>query len=150
MSAQPQMTGYRWAKMNKTQQLYNELMSGARKKNKYGAKKQRVDGHAFDSKAEAKRYGELKLLEKAGEIHFLEVHPQYHMYVKGLLIAAYKADFGYRDRLGRQHVEDVKGGPTAKRRDFILIRKLMKACLDIDVEIVGSPALRSIAVGKAA
>jgi hypothetical protein len=35
---------------------------------KFHAKRTQVDGIWFDSKAEAGRYGELKLLERAGEI----------------------------------------------------------------------------------
>ena len=38
------------------------------RKSKYGNIKTRVDGILFDSKKEAKRYLELKLLEKAGRI----------------------------------------------------------------------------------
>lgn len=38
------------------------------KKSKYGAVKTEVDGIMFDSKREAKRYQELRLLEQAWEI----------------------------------------------------------------------------------
>lgn len=38
------------------------------KKSKYGAVKTEVDGIKFDSKREASRYQELRLLEQAGEI----------------------------------------------------------------------------------
>lgn len=38
------------------------------KKSKYGAVKTEVDGIKFDSKHEALRYQELRLLEQAGEI----------------------------------------------------------------------------------
>ena len=38
---------------------------------KYGAKKATVDGIVFDSRKEARRYSELKILEKAGEIENL-------------------------------------------------------------------------------
>ena len=44
---------------------------------KYNAKRVKRDGYTFDSKAEAKRYWELKQLEKAQEIAFLEVHPKF-------------------------------------------------------------------------
>lgn len=37
-------------------------------KNKYKAVKTTVDGIKFDSKAEARRYTQLKLLERAGQI----------------------------------------------------------------------------------
>ena len=38
------------------------------KYNKYANKKVQLDGIAFDSRKEAKRYAELKLMEKAGEL----------------------------------------------------------------------------------
>ena len=38
---------------------------------KYHAKKTRLDGLTFDSQKEAQRYAELKLLERAGQIHSL-------------------------------------------------------------------------------
>lgn len=139
-------TGYQWAKRTKTQQLITELdlqPPGWRspKRNKYGAKKQIVDGITFDSKREAQVYGELKLREKAGEIRALDVHPQYNLAVNGEPIAKYKPDFRFLDLQvsvwGRRlRVIDVKSPPTAKKRDFVLIRKLMKAIHDIDVEVV--------------
>ena len=45
--------------------------------NKYGSKKIEVDGIVFDSKKEAKRYSELLLLEKAGEISDLQRQVKY-------------------------------------------------------------------------
>jgi hypothetical protein len=122
--------------------------------NKFNAVKVRLDGYVFDSKAEAKRYGELKLLKRAGKIHSLDVHPKYALTVNGVLISTYKPDFRYSTwrleglvgvaRQEHTHVEDVKSPPTAKKRDFILIRKLMKALHGIEVEIIGarSPAVR--------
>ena len=44
---------------------------------KYGNTKVKVDGITFDSKAEARRYGELKLLERAGEITSMELQPTF-------------------------------------------------------------------------
>ena len=44
--------------------------------NKYNAVTTTIDGIKFASGAEAQRYCELKLLEKAGEIYDLEVHPR--------------------------------------------------------------------------
>ena len=46
-------------------------------RNKYGARKTVIDGITFDSKREAIRYQELKLLERAGEIKDLELQPKY-------------------------------------------------------------------------
>ena len=51
---------------------YNFYNKGA---SKYKAQKTEVDGILFDSKKEAKRYAELKFLEKAGEISNLVLQP---------------------------------------------------------------------------
>lgn len=42
-----------------------------------------VDGVKFDSRAEANRAGELKLLERAGEIRNLEFHPKLPLFIRG-------------------------------------------------------------------
>lgn len=47
------------------------------KKNKYSNKITLVDGIKFDSKAEAKRYKELKLMEQAGLIKSLVLQPKF-------------------------------------------------------------------------
>ena len=45
--------------------------------NKYRNKKIQIDMYVFDSIAESKRYKELKLLERAGEISELELQPKF-------------------------------------------------------------------------
>jgi len=76
----------------------------------------RIDTITFDSHAEMKRWGELRLLEKAGRITRLERQPRNHLHVGGRKIGAYVADFTYFKLLpdglieGDQVVEDVKGG----------------------------------------
>ena len=64
-------------------------------KHKYRAIKTTVDGKTFDSKKEAKRYTELKLLEKTGMITHLELQPTYQITVNGVDICKYRADFRY-------------------------------------------------------
>jgi hypothetical protein len=108
---------------------------------KYKNRKIEVDGIVFDSRKEANRYRQLKLLEGAGMIRDLQ------MQVKFVLIPAqyskdeftkkgkpkcierecsYLADFVYYDEYGDRIVEDVKG----YRKDgayniFSIKRKLM-------------------------
>ena len=87
------------------------------RRHKYGAKRAEVDGHKFDSKAEARRYGELKMLEKAGKIVGLKVHPKFGLRVdmgrRGKTeIGFYEADFHYLSEGGEAVVEDVKGVRT--------------------------------------
>lgn len=116
--------------------------------NKYKAVKTTIDGITFDSKREAKRYTELKLLEKAGHITHLELQPEYQITINGAKICKYKADFRYftvrqenreqytnskgewqtptitGDKEG-QIVEDVKGFKTPIYR---LKKRLVEAC----------------------
>jgi hypothetical protein len=85
---------------------------------KYKAVRTEVDGVMFASKAEARRYQELRLLEKAGHVERLTMQPSYDLMVisSGLRtnkIGEYRADFSYYDVLARKHViEDVKGFKT--------------------------------------
>jgi|TARA_Y100000310_G_scaffold126112_1_gene124867 hypothetical protein len=92
-------------------------------KNKYGAVRVRIDGIDFDSRAEARRYVDLKMLEKAGEIRNLELQPKFECVVDGTKICTYRADFQYF--CGNERVvEDVKGVKTPVYR---LKKKLVEA-----------------------
>lgn len=85
---------------------------------KYNSKKTVVDDIAFDSKREARRYQELKALEKAGQITDLKLQVPYRLMasmkdengktVRGI---KYIADFVYREN-GQEVVEDCKGYRT--------------------------------------
>ena len=80
---------------------------------KYGAKAVEVDGIRFASKAEAARYGELSLLQKAGEIIGLKVHPRYDLLsYNGAKVCVYEADFEYQVPGKGLVTEDVKGVRT--------------------------------------
>ena len=91
---------------------------------KYNNTKIRVDGRLFDSKAEAARWQELQLLERAGEITELERQVEYELIPKqkGERAVKYIADFRYVDHEGKTVVEDTKGVKTPV---YILKRKLM-------------------------
>jgi hypothetical protein len=103
---------------------------------KYRAKPTTIDGIRFASKAEARRYQELKLLERAGEIHNLETHPKYTLSVNNQVICTYTADFRYEES-GEVIVEDVKSRPTMTPV-YRLKKKLMKAIYNIDIkEVMG-------------
>lgn len=88
--------------------------------NKYFNKKVIVDGIRFDSKKEAKRYTELKLLKRAGHLKELELQKVFELQPKytnnkGEHIRAitYKCDFFYYDNKKEQYiVEDTKGFKT--------------------------------------
>lgn len=97
--------------------------------NKYNAKKAEIDGITFDSKKEARRYAELKLLLRGGEIRDLRLQVEYELIPKqaGERACNYIADFVYQDvRTGETVVEDVKGyKKSAAYSIFAIKRKLM-------------------------
>jgi len=101
------------------------------KPSKYKNKKTTVDNIEFHSKKEARRYGELKILESQGKIRELVLQPPYPCKVNGHVVTTYKADFRYYDVLtGRVVVEDTKGFRTA---EFILKKKLVEALYNIQI-----------------
>lgn len=94
------------------------------RRGKYGAVPTEVDGIRFASKGEARRYSDLKLLERAGEITHLELQPVYPIVINGVRVGKYVADFRYREKDGRLTVEDFKGVRTPLYR---MKRKLVEA-----------------------
>ncbi len=102
--------------------------------NKYNAKRVLLDGICFDSKAEANYYAALKLREKANEVTDIELQRWYDLIVNGVLVARYRADFVFFDRLCfTRRIVDTKGVVT---RDFRMKQRLMKACHGLEIEVV--------------
>lgn len=117
---------------------------GLRSRRKYGNKKIQADGQVFDSKKEYKRWCELSLLERAGEISKLQRQvpfilipeqraPGTETYKRGPRKGqvkpgpvlerkvTYIADFMYEE-YGNVVVEDTKGLRT---KEYVIKRKLM-------------------------
>jgi hypothetical protein len=122
---------------------FQKYLKDDEKQNKYKNKKVSVDGKKFDSFLEAKRYSQLRLLEKAGDITDLRTQ------VKYVLIpsqkrkdgsvereCSYIADFVYMDRMTRETVvEDTKSAAT-KTREYVIKRKLMLHVHGIEIREV--------------
>lgn len=107
--------------------------------NKYRNKKVIVDDYVFDSIQESRRYKELKLLLKAGEISNLELQPRFLLQEsfkkngKTYRKIKYIADFMYLQD-GKYIVEDVKGIQTDV---FKLKHKLFeKIYPDLELRII--------------
>jgi len=88
------------------------------RKSKYGARKVTVDGITFDSKKEANKYCELKVLKRAGEIVDFELQPEFEL-IPGFTYKnkkyrpiKYRADFKVIYPNGRVVVIDTKGYRT--------------------------------------
>ena len=124
---------------------------------KYHSRKTVVDGMVFDSRKEAARYRELKLLERAGLIRDLERQVKFVLIpeqrepdtidyskskhgrrVRGRIIereCAYIADFRYFDcEADKVIIEDVKGLKSGTAYEvFKIKRKLMLYLYNIKV-----------------
>ncbi len=124
-------------------------------RSKYGSRKQTVSGITFDSRKEARRFQELRLLEQAGQISDLRLQvkyqlippqraPSFEVYKSGpnkgrrkpgkLLEkeCSYIADFVYVQD-GETVVEDAKGYRTDV---YIIKRKLMLKRYGIQIQEV--------------
>ena len=104
-----------------------------KKRLKFNNKFTKVDGVTFQSKKEAQRWGELKLLEKAGEISCLEHHRVFDLIVNDVLVTTYECDFSYLEDAVLV-VEDVKGGEATKTGLYLVKKALMKAVLGIEIQ----------------
>lgn len=113
------------------------------KSNKYGNAKVTVEGITFDSKREARRYLDLLLLEKAGDISDLQRQVKYVLIPAqrepdiigpkggrkpGKVIekeVSYIADFRYKDKEGNTIVEDAKGYKDGSAYAIFSIKRKM-------------------------
>jgi hypothetical protein len=116
---------------------------------KYHAKPTTIDGIRFDSQKEARRYQELKLLERAGEIRNLERQPEFDLnvvqrsddYNYSKKVGVWRGDFRYEERrytaAKRERwdviVEDVKGFKTPVYR---LKKRMVEAQYGIQIREV--------------
>lgn len=106
---------------------------------KYRNKITEVDGIKFHSKKEAKRWGELRMLVKAGEIRGLRRQVKFDLEVNGMKVCSYVADFLYKEVYPSESgspcysediIEDCKGFKTP---EYNLKKKLMRAIHNIEI-----------------
>ena len=88
--------------------------------------------NGFASKKEARRYSDLVLLERAGQISDLRIKTRYPIVVNGVKVCDYEDDFSYVEN-GARVVEDAKGFRTPVYR---LKVKLMRAVHGIAIKEV--------------
>lgn len=107
--------------------------AGKSGRTKYGNVRTEAFGIWFDSKTEADRYCQLRVLERIGRISGLVCQPEFPIVANGVKVASYFADFEYRDGDGNRVVEDVKSPATAKNPLYRLKRKLAEAIHGVTV-----------------
>lgn len=111
--------------------------------NKYHARKVEIDGETFDSQAECRRWCELKLLERAGQISRLERQVKLALHFNGTPVkirskgfpngraCKYTADFAYFENNVRVF-EDYKGKDTEASR---LRRAVVEAIYNVEIRV---------------
>lgn len=99
------------------------------RKSKYGAQRVTVDGIAFDSKRESRRYLVLKDMHASGEIK--RFHRQVIFDLDGGII--YRCDFQVFKNDGSVSYQDSKGVST---KEFKIKMRLLRAKFGIEVELV--------------
>ena len=97
--------------------------------NKYRAERVKVDGYSFDSKKEAKRYAELKLLMMTGDVRWFIRQPAYDM-GNGTV---HRLDFLVCWKDSSITHEDVKGKETGPSKAK---RKIIEGRYGIKVELI--------------
>lgn len=130
--------------MRMTEEQYSALLQRRQtntvttmtKRPKYGNRKVTDPiGAVYDSTKEFRRWQELQLRERAGEIAELRRQVPFALVVEGELICKYIADFVYFDGKAAV-VEDVKSPATRKLEGYRLKVKLMSAILKLQVREV--------------
>lgn len=101
-------------------------------RNKYKAQPVVTEEGRFASKKEYADWQALKLRERLGHITHLERQVPFDLAVNGQHICRYVADAVFFEG-GKRVVVDSKGVVTP---EFKLKAKLLKACLNIEVELI--------------
>lgn len=112
--------------------------------NKFGARGVNTPDGYFHSKGEYARWKYLLQRRMAGEIQDLSRQAKYELKIDNLLICTYTVDYIYFDRLRNEWVvEDYKPWHDAKNmrmKEVVQMKvRLMKALLNIDVELIKKP-----------
>ena len=112
-----------------------------KKPSKYNNRKVELDGFTFDSQKEARRYSELKILVRVGEISELELQKsfvlaesvKFNNEPRAKPDIRYVADFAYMEN-GVMIVEDVKSKATKSLPVYRLKKHLMKSIHGIEIQ----------------
>ena len=94
-----------------------------------------LGGVVFASKKEMKRYAELQLLQRAGEVQDLELQPEFRVSINGEHYCTYTADFAYTEH-GQRVIEELKSTGTAKDAAYRLRKKAAELFYGIKVKVI--------------
>jgi Protein of unknown function (DUF1064) len=114
---------------------------------KYKAIPVEIDGIRFASKAEGRRYVELKRLQAAGLIRGLALQTSFPFMIGDDLMFTYVSDFFYEDvQTGKRIIEDVKGvlTPVYKLKKKIIEKYYGMKITEIHHAKKGAKSIRGV------
>ncbi len=82
-----------------------------------------MDGVVFDSEAEMKRFADLQMLERAGEISDLRRQISYDIEINGQHFCTYTSDHEYLDKTGTPIIEEFKTEFSKREQAYSLRRR---------------------------
>jgi len=99
------------------------------------------DGTKLDSGRELKRYCDLLLLQKAGEIRDLQVHPRYPITIAGIEIRycgsnrhlTYVGDFRYYDEEKKKWILEDTKMQSSHRTEVYKIKKALVQAMGLEI-----------------
>lgn len=129
---------YAWTQKQKHKKHLPQAEAKKPKRNKYGAKKTWVDGICFDSQKEAKYYGNLKLLCRAGALAGFLYHGKMVCTEgtdKDNRAVLYETDFVLLNPDGTYKIVDTKSDGTITQVFKNKMKSLREKYPDVEVHI---------------
>ena len=103
-----------------------------------------IDGTVFDSKEELKRYKDLQVLQRDGQIRELYTQQEFTLKINNIDVGKYTCDFIYqektKDGIWVEIFEDYKGFYTSESKFRI---KIFEAIYGVKVRITGPAKTRT-------
>lgn len=118
--------------------FYQDNIDKKNKKNRFNVspvEERTLGGVVFASKKEMKRYAELQLLQRAGEVQDLELQPEFRVSINDQHFCTYTADFAYTEK-GQRVIEELKSTGTAKDAAYRLRKKAAELFYNIKVKVI--------------
>lgn len=91
------------------------------------AKRKVLNGLEFDSTREARRYQDIAIMQTAGHVRELRRQVPYPIYVKGIFVCDWRADFVYEQKDGDRWIRIVEDSKGWKTDVYKLKKKLIEA-----------------------
>jgi hypothetical protein len=112
------------------------LLAKPKKRGRFGVvekSRRTLDGIVFASERETNRYAELKQMERTGMIRNLELQPEFPVFLNGVKLCTFTADFRYFTTSGGCVIEDAKTTGTQKDGAYRLRKRACEIYYNIKI-----------------